>query len=48
MPWNVIVMVCGVTVLIALLEKAQGIDLLVSLVARFVDAGLRSPPSSRS
>ena len=35
MPWRVIVMVCGVTVLISLLEKAQGIDLLVSLVARF-------------
>ena len=34
MPWRVIVMVCGVTVLIALVEKAQGIDLLVSLVAR--------------
>jgi di/tricarboxylate transporter len=34
MPWRVIVMVCGVTVLIALLEKAQGIDLLVSLVAK--------------
>jgi Na+/H+ antiporter NhaD/arsenite permease-like protein len=34
MPWRVIVMVCGVTVLIALLEKAQGIDLLVSLVTR--------------
>jgi Na+/H+ antiporter NhaD/arsenite permease-like protein len=34
MPWNVIVMVSGVTVLIAVLEKAQGIDLLVSLVAR--------------
>jgi Na+/H+ antiporter NhaD/arsenite permease-like protein len=34
MPWNVIVMVCGVTVLIALLEKAQGIDLLGSMVAR--------------
>ena len=27
MPWGVIVMVCGVTVLIALLERAQGIDL---------------------
>ena len=35
MPWRVIVMVCCVTVLIALLERAQGIDLLVSLVARF-------------
>jgi di/tricarboxylate transporter len=33
MPWRVIVMVCGVTVLIALVEKAQGIDLLVSLIA---------------
>ena len=39
MPWRVIVMVCGVTVLIALLEKAQGIDLLVSLVARFSTHG---------
>jgi len=38
MPWRVIVMVCGVTVLIALLEKAQGIDLLVSLVARVSNA----------
>ena len=35
MPWNVIIMVGGVTVLIAVLEKAQGVDLLVSLVARF-------------
>jgi di/tricarboxylate transporter len=34
MPWRVILMVCGVTVLIALLERTQGIDLLVSLVAR--------------
>ena len=34
MPWRVIVMVCGMTVLIALVERAQGIDLLVSLVAR--------------
>lgn len=38
MPWRVIVMVCGMTVLIALLEKAQGIDLLVSLIARFASA----------
>jgi Na+/H+ antiporter NhaD/arsenite permease-like protein len=35
MPWRVIVMVCGVTVLIALMEKTQGIDLLVALIARF-------------
>jgi len=39
MPWRVIVMVCGVTVLIALVEKAQGIDLLVSLVAKVATAG---------
>jgi di/tricarboxylate transporter len=32
MPWRVIVMVCGVTVLIALVERAQGMDLLVSMV----------------
>lgn len=38
MPWRVIVMVCGVTVLISILEKAQGIDLLVSLVARISSA----------
>jgi Na+/H+ antiporter NhaD/arsenite permease-like protein len=34
MPWNVIVMVSGVTVLIAVLEKAEGIDLIVSQLAR--------------
>jgi di/tricarboxylate transporter len=34
MPWNVIVMVSGVTVLIALLEKAQGIELIGSLIAK--------------
>jgi di/tricarboxylate transporter len=34
MPWRVIVMVCGVTVLIALVERFQGLDLMVSLVAR--------------
>jgi di/tricarboxylate transporter len=38
MPWRVIVMVCGVTVLIALVERAQGIDLLVSLVAKVASA----------
>jgi Na+/H+ antiporter NhaD/arsenite permease-like protein len=38
MPWRVIVMVCGVTVLISLVERAQGIDLLVSLVARIATA----------
>jgi Na+/H+ antiporter NhaD/arsenite permease-like protein len=39
MPWRVIVMVCGVTVLIALVERAQGIDLLVSFVARIASRG---------
>jgi Na+/H+ antiporter NhaD/arsenite permease-like protein len=39
MPWRVIVMVCGVTVLIALVERAQGLDLLVSLVAKIASAG---------
>jgi len=34
MPWGVIVMVSGVTVLISVLEKAEGIDLLVSWLAR--------------
>ena len=38
MPWRVIIMVTGVTVLIAILEKAQGIDLLVSWVARISTA----------
>lgn len=39
MPWRVIVMVCGVTVLIALVERAQGIDLLVGLVTKIASAG---------
>jgi len=33
MPWKVIVMVCGVTVLIALVEKFQGLNLIVSWVS---------------
>lgn len=33
-PWGVIVMVCGVTVLIALMEKTGGMDLFSSLLAR--------------
>ena len=35
LPWNVIVMVCGVTVLTSLLEKTGGIDLLTTILARF-------------
>jgi di/tricarboxylate transporter len=38
MPWRVIVMVCGVTVLIALVERAQGLDLIVSLIAKIASA----------
>ena len=35
MPWNVIVMVCGVSILTSLLEKTQGMDLFTELLARF-------------
>ena len=34
MPWGVILMVSGVTVLIALLEKTEGLDLFTSGIAR--------------
>jgi di/tricarboxylate transporter len=43
MPWRVIVMVCGVTVLIALVERAQGIDLLVSLVTKIATVETITP-----
>jgi di/tricarboxylate transporter len=43
MPWRVIVMVCGVTVLIALVERAQGLDLIVSLVAKVASAATVTP-----
>ena len=43
MPWRVIVMVCGVTVLIALVERAQGMDLLVSGIARIASAQTVAP-----
>ena len=39
MPWRVIVMVCGVTVLIALVERFQGLDLMVNLVAKLSSPG---------
>jgi len=35
MPWGPIVMVCGMTVLIALVEKTQGMDLFTAMLARF-------------
>lgn len=34
MPWGVILMVCGVTVLIALMEKTGGMDVFTGLLAR--------------
>ena len=34
MPWGVIMMVCGVTVLTALLEKTGGIDRFTTIIAR--------------
>jgi Na+/H+ antiporter NhaD/arsenite permease-like protein len=34
MPWSTLLMVSGVTVLIALLEKTQGIELFAALIAR--------------
>jgi di/tricarboxylate transporter len=43
MPWRVIVMVCGVTVLIALVERFQGLDLLVSLVAKISSPATVTP-----
>ncbi len=33
-PWNSILMVCGVTVLVALMEKTGGMDLFTSLLAK--------------
>ncbi len=35
MPWSVIVMVCGVSILTGLLEKTQGMALFTDLLARF-------------
>jgi di/tricarboxylate transporter len=39
MPWSVIMMVCGVTVLISLLEKTGGLDLFTALLARLATPG---------
>jgi di/tricarboxylate transporter len=38
MPWSVILMVCGVTVLIGVLSAQRGVDLFTDLLAR-IDAG---------
>ncbi len=34
LPWGVVVMVCGITVLVALLERTHGMDLFTDLLAR--------------
>jgi di/tricarboxylate transporter len=38
-PWPVLVMVCGVSVLIGVLEKTGGMDLFTSLLARLATPG---------
>ena len=35
LPWNVIVMVCGVIVLISILEKKGGMDLFITILSKF-------------
>jgi Na+/H+ antiporter NhaD/arsenite permease-like protein len=35
MPWNVVLMVCGVTVLISILERKGGMELFTTILARF-------------
>jgi di/tricarboxylate transporter len=39
MPWNVILMVCGVTVLIGVLSAQRGMDLFTDLLARIATPG---------
>jgi Na+/H+ antiporter NhaD/arsenite permease-like protein len=39
MPWNVIIMICGVTLLISVLEKTQGLDLFTDWIARISTKG---------
>ena len=38
-PWSVVVMVCGVSVLIGVLEKTGGMDLFTTLLARMTTPG---------
>jgi di/tricarboxylate transporter len=42
-PWGTIIMVCGVTVLISLMEKTSGMDLFTSFIARFSTAATIIP-----
>lgn len=39
MPWTPIIMVCGVSVLVALLEKTRGLDLFTELLAAIATPG---------
>jgi len=39
MPWTPIMMVCGVSVLVALLEKTKGLDLFTELLASIATPG---------
>jgi di/tricarboxylate transporter len=39
MPWGIMMMVCGVSVLIAVLEKTGGMDLFTSLLAKAASPG---------
>jgi di/tricarboxylate transporter len=39
MPWGVVLMVCGVTVLIGVLEKTQGMSLFTDLLAKITTPG---------
>lgn len=36
-PWTIIIMVCGVSMLTALMDKAGGLDLLTDYIAQFCD-----------
>jgi di/tricarboxylate transporter len=42
-PWGTIVMVCGVTVLINLMQKTSGMDLFTGFIARFSTPGTIIP-----
>jgi di/tricarboxylate transporter len=42
-PWGTIVMVCGVTVLISLMQKTSGMDLFTGFIARFSTPGTIIP-----
>lgn len=42
-PWGTIIMVCGVTVLISLMEKTSGIEIFTGFIARFSTPGTIVP-----